>query len=534
MSGSMHYLLMTSAQASVIIIGLLASWRWLARRVSASWLYLFWVVAMVRLVVPGMLPGGIRIGNFLPWQTSTMVSAEPVSLTCGPRLDPSIAPATGTSIRPAAPPAATTMARPFTWEWRQCLLGCWLAGVAMGSGWLLRQHVRLRLSVRRSRAATNAALPVLLEECKALIGVTRRVGVFESPAIMSPALIGVWRPRILLPCGMIGQTSRSDLRHVLLHELAHLRRQDLAINWLAAWLRILHWFNPLVSLACARLRWQQELACDEAVLAALSPQEWRQYGHTLVNLSGTFTSHAALGRVGILESHKLLEQRIIMIRNYHSHSTSASCAALGMLLGLATVSLVHSAAADEPSQQAIPATDQHAPPGKISERLKTPEIHLAPGKLCNYYHLRFQLTPDNCELSIPNEQRLPKYSKSNIYKFDQGGQFEVFIHASAFPVHAETPMNKPEYMILRMPWTNPDEPDARQKIAEKRILFDRIQTMKTEGKGNVEVIIQLDHAEVLTKQPLTVKMTGINVFFRQADGRYINDVGPLKQPDQAE
>ena len=95
-------------------------------------------------------------------------------------------------------------------------------------------------------------------------------------------------------------------------------------------------------------------------------------------------------------------------------------------------------------------------------------------------------------------------------------------------------MNKPEYMILRMPWTNPDEPDARQKIAEKRILFDRIQTMKTEGKGNVEVIIQLDHAEVLTKQPLTVKMTGINVFFRQADGRYINDVGPLKQPDQAE
>ena len=99
----------------------------------------------------------------------------------------------------------------------------------------------------------------------------------------------------------------------------------------------------------------------------------------------------------------------------------------------------------------------------------------------------------------------------------------------------ETPDNKPGFLILRMPYTAPDDADAALKIAGKRSLFDRIQRMKSEGKGSVEVVIELPlgQVEVLEKQPLKVKMSGINLSFRQAFGRYIGYTGPLKEADRA-
>jgi hypothetical protein len=157
------------------------------------------------------------------------------------------------------------------------------------------------------------------------------------------------------------------------------------------------------------------------------------------------------------------------------------------------------------------------------------DVQLAAGNNGHeFYHLRYLLTPGNCELSVSNKDRKPRYSNSNAYKFEQGGQFEVFIRYSEFPIATETPDNEPEFMILRMPYTSPEEPNADQKIANKRVLFDRIQQMKAEGKGSVEVIIELAHVTLVEKQPISVKMKGINVFFRHASGSYIDYTGPLK------
>ena len=55
---------------------------------------------------------------------------------------------------------------------------------------------------------------------------------------------------------------------VLLHELAHLKRHDLAVNWLLGLLQSVHWFNPALWLVFRRVRADREVACDELVLAA--------------------------------------------------------------------------------------------------------------------------------------------------------------------------------------------------------------------------------------------------------------------------
>lgn len=89
---------------------------------------------------------------------------------------------------------------------------------------------------------------------------------------------------------------------VLLHELTHLKRHDLPLNWLLCALQALHWFNPLLWLAFARMRADREMACDAQVLAADAEDRRADYGHALLKLQHTAGSSAlSLAFVGIFE-----------------------------------------------------------------------------------------------------------------------------------------------------------------------------------------------------------------------------------------
>lgn len=101
------------------------------------------------------------------------------------------------------------------------------------------------------------------------------------PADLGPAVIGLLRPRILLPADFAHRYSAEEQALVLAHEQEHLRRRDLPVQAVFAALRCLFWFNPLAHLAAARLRFDQELACDAAVLAR-HPGARRRYGEALL------------------------------------------------------------------------------------------------------------------------------------------------------------------------------------------------------------------------------------------------------------
>lgn len=104
---------------------------------------------------------------------------------------------------------------------------------------------------------------------------------FDRSEEASPAVFGLWRPRIVLPGDF---TSRYDAREqalLLAHEREHLRRRDIPAQALAAALTCLFWFNPLVYLASRRFRLDQELACDAAVLRR-HPGARRSYGEAML------------------------------------------------------------------------------------------------------------------------------------------------------------------------------------------------------------------------------------------------------------
>ena len=78
------------------------------------------------------------------------------------------------------------------------------------------------------------------------------------------------------------------IRIVLGHELAHVRRGDWLVQMAAELVRSVYWFNPLVWIACRRLRLESEQACDDAVLKM--GVEGSAYATELVDLASAFDS----------------------------------------------------------------------------------------------------------------------------------------------------------------------------------------------------------------------------------------------------
>lgn len=141
--------------------------------------------------------------------------------------------------------------------------------------------------------------------------------LLETIEVSTPALHGLFSPRLLLPRGFTGRFSPAELRFVFLHELAHLKRRDLWLNWIIALLQVGHWFNPLVWFGFSRWRADRESACDAMALEAAGEEHKEQYGRTILRLLETFARPiSSPGLVGILEDKRRLRERIHLISTY--------------------------------------------------------------------------------------------------------------------------------------------------------------------------------------------------------------------------
>jgi beta-lactamase regulating signal transducer with metallopeptidase domain/protocatechuate 3,4-dioxygenase beta subunit len=151
--------------------------------------------------------------------------------------------------------------------------GLMLASVAVSSilmiG-LIRSQWRLQWTLARAEVLDPASLPVDVRELREALGVHREVPILASTAVASPAVCGLFRPRLIVPAGLVEQLMPGQWRWVLLHELAHIRRGDLWVAALERLVQIAYFFHPAVWLACRMLEVQREYACDDAALSASS------------------------------------------------------------------------------------------------------------------------------------------------------------------------------------------------------------------------------------------------------------------------
>ncbi|HNQ72859.1 MAG TPA: M56 family metallopeptidase [Verrucomicrobiota bacterium] len=357
-----------SLQAGVLVVLVLAV-QWLFRKqLPPRWRCALWLLVVVRLLLPFSPGSAASIFNLLPrWKPIAVAPATaPGSTVQSPLVSPPVARQDGAGpivaspslARPAVETAVTSQNQPTSAprmetsslpaspsqpaaqiSWMRWLFWIWLSGVAALTGYVLICSLRLAWRCRRWRPNTDSGLRALLEECAARLEVRSRLEIIESAEVSSPALFGWFRPRLLLPENFAANFTPQELRFVFLHELAHLKRRDLPLNWLITLLQIGHWFNPLIWLGFARWRTDRELACDALALEAAGGDQSREYGRTILHLLEHFTHRAtAPGLVGILEDKRQLRQRIRMIASFRPGKRWGGLA-LALIVGLAVIGL---------------------------------------------------------------------------------------------------------------------------------------------------------------------------------------------------
>ncbi|MEM1164878.1 MAG: M56 family metallopeptidase [Planctomycetota bacterium] len=144
------------------------------------------------------------------------------------------------------------------------------------------------------------------------LGVARRVPIVVSRGCASPFAFGVLRPVVVLP-ELAEYWPRDQIRAVLLHEFAHIRRHDLLVQLVTQLALAACWWNPLCWLAARRLRDLRESACDELVLARFARVSW--YARLLVRLRRPSFGSAGLAFATMhMASRSTLRRRIRALR----------------------------------------------------------------------------------------------------------------------------------------------------------------------------------------------------------------------------
>ena len=170
------------------------------------------------------------------------------------------------------------------------ILGVWACGFAAIALMRFRGWLRIRAAVR---ASTPIDIPATVE-------------VRSSPGLLEPGVVGLLRPILLLPAGIVERLTPPQLEAVLAHELCHVRRRDNLTAAIHMIVEAVFWFHPLVWWIGARLVEERERACDEEVLRLGS--EPQVYAEGILNVCKLYVESPLACVAGVTGSN--LKKRI--------------------------------------------------------------------------------------------------------------------------------------------------------------------------------------------------------------------------------
>lgn len=164
------------------------------------------------------------------------------------------------------------------------VLMIWMIGVLVLIGVYWGGNYRLH-AIKQSATEPSSQIRKRFDECKYRLGLSQDIELRQSRFISAPVSFGWRKPTVVLPKGIDG-LSVSELDHVLLHELAHIKHGDLITNYLFCGILALYWCNPFVWIAIRQMRRDREAYCDWAVLNELTGEAERiSYGQTILNFA---------------------------------------------------------------------------------------------------------------------------------------------------------------------------------------------------------------------------------------------------------
>ncbi len=266
-------------EAAVILIAVSILWLIIHRKASAQLGYGLFLLVLLKLLVPieftvpewlAILSPSHSAGRTVMWVARELPFQARARLPDAAPTAVERSPAAGITAEPRNPDVsneATGSAPSKALSLPAKLMLAWAAAVFVLLIWFFFVQIRMRQYFRGSIPLDPESLPVDFYQLKRLAGVRKPVFLMSNPKIPLPAAWGIMRSRLVVPNDMGSSFSPNEIKWILLHELAHIRRSDLGVSLLQRIVQIIFFFNPAVWIANWVIDQLREYASDDLALA---------------------------------------------------------------------------------------------------------------------------------------------------------------------------------------------------------------------------------------------------------------------------
>lgn len=366
----------TSIMAS-ILVGLILFVKTLLRnKLPARWHYLLWMILIVRLLLPWSPDSSYSIYSILSYGYESIVSFQnqPIAFSENEQLHETKS-LSDTNVVAGEERYATGTLQTTKESNKETIriekqsdnpipfytisLYIWLTGVGILGFITYLVNRRLQHYIKQQPVLTDERVVKIFESCKKSMSIQQNIPLLLAGKIPSPTVLGFFQPRVLLSSDQINRLNEQQLRHIFHHELAHIKRKDVGLNWLMHFLLILNWFNPVIWVAYVYMREDQELACDAYALTFMEEGEKVSYGYTIINLLEYHSKFYPVPNLANLSRNKrTLKRRIFMIKKFKRKSYHWSALGIIAVVVVAAVSLLNAQAGGSNENQKEKITDQ--------------------------------------------------------------------------------------------------------------------------------------------------------------------------------
>lgn len=487
------WLIETSLMASILVGFILCIKVLFRNKLTPRWQYMLWIVLMIRLLLPWSPDSSYSIYSLLSYSSSVsevipknmpatenivnIESDRKVELESNPKM----------VTKTSEPEVEVSSEKQTTFSLYKLALYVWLAGVIILAAITFLTNRRLYSYIKKQPDITDEQVITVFDRCKQSMKVKKAVSLRLAGKIASPTVFSFFRPKVLLSKKHMKVLNEQQLQYVFYHELAHIKRKDVAVNWIMYSLILLNWFNPILWYAYFCMREDQELACDAYALTFIDKEEQIAYGHTIITLLEHY-SYQVPSLANLSRNKRTLKRRIVMIKKFQKKSYRLSLLGIIAIVAIASLSLFNARATEgkekqedkvEQSKDAFQnavdmlyGTEENAKKeyhysARVYEQ-KTDYIYLAEKALTKdefqqYIKLSKEIIniqkkgaprDSDYESTFFREERLSKADRDKLYAlYDQAKPFDDKVHESLnYTVkeaqeHVDFQIKKPTYTI---------------------------------------------------------------------------------------
>jgi len=178
----------------------------------------------------------------------------------------------------------------------------WMLGVVLTTFYRIYGFSKVIFLIRQAQLVVEYSWETKIKEMMRRIGIKREITSLQSPEIDIPAVIGFFRPVLLLPISFFAGVESTYIEAILLHELAHIKRYDYLVNIIQLIVETLGFFHPAVWWISSRMRRERENCCDDIAVEILGDkliyakslvqlEEMRQNSSLITAANGSSLSH---------------------------------------------------------------------------------------------------------------------------------------------------------------------------------------------------------------------------------------------------